>query len=848
MSIKTKLALIISLIVTVILVLNNGLYYASTRDMMIEDQQKQMELVAKEVQIMVEHSRVGSKYVEDLIGQDLRTAALVAESALDPKAENVTNDELRDLAAKIGISEITLFQRRGDDIVGVKSSDPNEINLSTKEWGYWYDAFKELLDKQNVDIPEGQKLQHYWSGPIDVSSSDPDSVDKWGYYYDGTTDYIINPYVRDEHILTFDQLIGPQPIIEKTLQHNGVLLEITGFNPKAFGKPPILTKHNGQEYVELGDRPVFFGPYDYKEDKRDVQSVQNAYNVQKRIGYTTTVNGTKVIKSFIPVNDKDQPYVLGVVTDYKVIQDALNQQLLRNTLISIALLVVVFCASFYLAGFIVRPVKQILDKVNQMAEGDFTARIPHMRRDELGLLADRMNVMSNNLQTYTEALEYKQEQIQYQAFHDKLTGLANRRLFTRTLTETLEASDGTRSFAVMFFDLDRFKLINETYGHNTGDRVLEEVAARVQSCVGDIDMVARLGGDEFTVLLRELEEVAEAEQVAQSIIEILSKPFVVNHHELFVNASVGIAVHPQDGDDMDTLLKRADRAMFEAKSMGGNNHQVYNPDMATTDVERVTLENHLRKAIDRDELVLHFQPKVDIQTGDITGMETLIRWVHPELGFISPGTFIPLAEESGLILPISDWVLKTACRQNKAWQDAGFAPMRVAVNLSARQFQHRNLVESVVQALSETKLDPQWLELEITETILMENMEEVISTLEELREMGITIAIDDFGTGYSSLSYLKKFPIDSLKIDRSFVQDITDAEEDAQIARAIITLGHSLQLNVVAEGVETAGQLEFLRENGCDEMQGFYFSKPLPADEFANLLLARKREITTTEI
>lgn len=843
LSIKTKLALIISTIVTVLLVLNNGLYYFSTRDLLLEDQKKQMELVAQEIAIMVEHSHAGSKYVEDLIGQDLRTASLVAQYALDPKAENVTNEELEELAAKIGISEITLFQQKGDDIVGVKSSDPHEINLSTKDWGYWFTAFQELFARKYVTIPEGQKLQNYWSGPMDVSSSNPDNVDKWGYYYDGTTDYIINPYVRDEHIMQFEELIGPQPIIEKTIENNDVLLEITGFNPKAFGKPPILTNHNGQQYVELGDRQIFFGGYDYSDHVRDVANVEKAYAENKRISYTTHVNNKQVIKSFIPVMDEKQPYVLGLVTDYKAIQSVLNEQLLRNTLISIALLVVVFLSSFYLAGFIVRPVQQILGKVNRIAEGDFTARIQGNRRDELGQLADRLNVMSNNLQTYTEELEFKQQQIQYQAFHDKLTGLANRRLFTRTLTEALQNSQDCCQFAVMFFDLDRFKMINETYGHNTGDRILEEVANRVQSCVGEIDMVARLGGDEFTVLLRDIEHIGEAEQVAQAIIDILAQPFIVNHHELFVNTSVGLAVHPQDGNDVDTLLKRADRAMFEAKHLGGNNYQVYNPEMNTTDSERVTLENHLRKAIERDELVLHFQPKVNIASGRITGMESLIRWIHPDLGFISPAKFIPLAEETGLILPISDWVLKTACAQNKAWQDAGHPPMRVAVNLSARQFQHRNLVDSVVAAISETRLDPQWLELEITETILMENMEEVIPTLQELRDMGITIAIDDFGTGYSSLSYLKKFPIDSLKIDRSFIQDITDTEEDAEIARAIITLGHSLKLKVVAEGVETQEQMDFLLAKKCDEMQGYFFSKPLPAKEFENLLL--KQSATT---
>ncbi|MGZ6507244.1 MAG: putative bifunctional diguanylate cyclase/phosphodiesterase, partial [Tumebacillaceae bacterium] len=371
------------------------------------------------------------------------------------------------------------------------------------------------------------------------------------------------------------------------------------------------------------------------------------------------------------------------------------------------------------------------------------------------------------------------------------------------------------------------------------DVFLQQVAIRLADCLPDGGTISRHGGDEFTLILPHVGEMREAEEVAERIIETMTDPYHLLGHELFSSISIGISMYPDDGDDLDTLIKNADMAMFLAKEQGGNNYKIYNTKLNESAHERMVLETKLRKAIERGELQLNYQPKLDLATNRITGMETLVRWNNPDLGFISPGVFIPVAEETGLIVEIGEWVLRTACAQNKAWQDAGYAPLRVAVNLSARQFVNHDLVQTVRNVLQETGLDPNWLELEITESILMQNTEEIIATLHVFKQMGIQIAIDDFGTGYSSLSYLKRFPIDSLKIDQSFVRDITDDLNDAEIATAIISLGHSLNLKVIAEGVETTAQQNFLVGKLCDEMQGYLFSRPLTTGDFEKLLQRR---------
>ena len=427
--------------------------------------------------------------------------------------------------------------------------------------------------------------------------------------------------------------------------------------------------------------------------------------------------------------------------------------------------------------------------------------------------------------------------IRYQACHDALTRLPNRLLFDEQLALALANSkQQPELLGVAFLDLDRFKVINDTLGHAIGDRLLQQVATRLKQCLRNCDTIARWGGDEFTLLFPHLASTDEITKIAQRILDKLSIPFVIDNQELYVTASLGIALCPYDAEDAQTLLKHADAAMYRAKKQGRNNSQLFAEEMHHEALNQFTLEADLRRALLQEEFLLYYQPQVEITTGKIVGLEALIRWQHPKLGFVPPDQFIPLAEEIGLIAPIGQWVLQTACIQHQSWQAEGLPPLRIAVNLSARQFHQSQLIKIILQTLEATEIDPQYLELEITESAAMQNVEFTIQTLQELREMGLHITIDDFGTGYSSLNVLKHFPLNTLKIDRSFVQDIVENSSDAAIAQTIVALGQGLKLQVVAEGVETPQQLSFLRSIHCDLAQGYYFCPPVPAIEITQLL------------
>ena len=436
-----------------------------------------------------------------------------------------------------------------------------------------------------------------------------------------------------------------------------------------------------------------------------------------------------------------------------------------------------------------------------------------------------------------EARKRVEQSMRHMAHHDALTGLPNRALFRDRLTHAMAQADRYhQKLAVLFLDLDRFKAINDTLGHNVGDQLLKIAAERLRSCVRDCDTVARLGGDEFTVIVDDIIEVQDAAVVAQKILDTLSQPFNLHGHEVFISVSVGITLYPNDDESADNLLRNADSAMYRAKEYGRNNYQFYVADMNVKARARLMLESSLRRALDRGEFALYYQPRVDLFSGRVIGAEALLRWRHPEMGLVPPTEFIPILEETGMIIPVGDWVLRQASRQNHIWQEMGLPPIRMAVNLSARQFIQKDLAESVLRVLEGAGLLPEHLELEITEDLLIEHNQTNIITLAKLRSHGIHISIDDFGTGYSSLSYLKRLPIDTLKIDQSFVRDIVTDPDNKAIVSAIIAMASSLHLNVLAEGVETDEQLAFLRAQGCNEIQGFSFSHPLAAEDFEQLL------------
>jgi diguanylate cyclase (GGDEF)-like protein len=444
------------------------------------------------------------------------------------------------------------------------------------------------------------------------------------------------------------------------------------------------------------------------------------------------------------------------------------------------------------------------------------------------------------LEDEREAAELAAGEIEHLAYHDALTGLPNRPLFVdRLIVALAQASRANQKLAVLFLDLDRFKDINDSLGHSLGDGLLKAVADRIRRCVREGDTVARFGGDEFTLLIPRIDHVEDAAKIAQKIIETLKIPFTIHEHELFVTTSIGLSIFPTDGLDPETLVRNADTAMYRAKEQGRDNYQLYAPAMNARALERLALENMLRKALSANELVLHYQPLINAETRSIEGVEALVRWNHPEFGMLLPAHFISVAEISGLILPIGDWILRSACRQIRAWQRRHDS-LTVSVNLSARQFQQTDLVEQVRSAIYDSNIEPWRLQLEITESNAMQNSDNTIYLLRELKALGVRIAMDDFGTGYSSLNYLKRFPIDTLKLDRSFVNDVATDPSDAAIVSAVISMAHSLSLQVVAEGVETEAQLDFLTKQHCDVIQGFFFSGPMPAEELEPYLVERK--------
>jgi len=429
------------------------------------------------------------------------------------------------------------------------------------------------------------------------------------------------------------------------------------------------------------------------------------------------------------------------------------------------------------------------------------------------------------------------------AQHDSLTDLPNRMLFNDRLTQAISlAVRQGKQLAVMFVDLDYFKKINDSLGHAVGDKLLQSVAARLVACVRRTDTVSRLGGDEFVVLLSQVEHGEDAAFSARKILRALSAPHIIDGKSLDINASVGVSTYPNDGPDAETLINKADTAMYEAKQIGRNNFQFFRQDMHARLADRQLLEADLRYALGRKEFLLHYQPKYNLRTKQITGMEALIRWAHPQRGIISPGQFVPIAEECGLILPLGRWVLLEACRQARAWIDAGLGVVPVAVNVSASEFADKDFISGVRAVLIATGIEPANLELELTESVLMEDAESTVRTLGALKAMGVRLAIDDFGTGYSSFTYLRRFPVDALKLHQSFVQEITADPGDASIVSAMINIGQSLKQRVIAEGVETLAQLNFLRHHGCNEGQGFYFSRPVVAEQAEKLIEAALRE------
>ncbi|MFD2679441.1 putative bifunctional diguanylate cyclase/phosphodiesterase [Bacillus seohaeanensis] len=434
-----------------------------------------------------------------------------------------------------------------------------------------------------------------------------------------------------------------------------------------------------------------------------------------------------------------------------------------------------------------------------------------------------------------------EEKINHQAYHDELTNLPNRRRFNQIMEkEVTQAKTNGEKLVVMLLDLDRFKTINDTLGHSIGDLLLKKIAERLHNCIEKKDLVARMGGDEFTLLMPRVRHIHEASTMAEKIMKVLEEPVIIDKHEIFVSTSIGIVQYPTDGQEVETLMKKADIAMYRAKEKGKSTYKFYHSSVDAQETDKIELEKDLRNAIEEDQFAIYYQPKIDIETREIIGMEALVRWIHPTKGLISPGCFIPLTEETGLIIPLGEKILRMVCQQLKTWEASGLQLYKVAVNVSTRQFHNENFVESVATILEETKLNPSYLELEVTESTTMNNVNRAEYILNQLVDLGVSIAIDDFGIEYSSLNYLKKYPIHTLKIDQSFIRGLTTDSHNPAIVSAIISLAKHMNLNIVAEGVEDEQQFGFLKEQKCNQAQGYLFNKPLPAKEFEELLKKKK--------
>jgi len=490
----------------------------------------------------------------------------------------------------------------------------------------------------------------------------------------------------------------------------------------------------------------------------------------------------------------------------------------------------------FLTNRMTRPLNQLSASMARAEAGESNVRAVLSGPKDIADMARAFNSMMAALEDRIAAVSHAERRIRHLAYNDTLTELPNRMQFMDLLNQAMDrARDNGQMFALLFLDLNRFKNVNDTLGHDVGDRLLIAAGLRIRHSVRAGDSVSRFGGDEFTMLLEDLDTTTVALTVSQKICLALAAPFEIDGHDIYVSASIGISVYPADGMDGNTLLKHADSAMYRAKK-NNSGYEFYESGMEATISEHVLMEGALRRAEGRNELLVYYQPKAVLATGAVSGMEALVRWKHPEFGLVPPARFIPLAEETGLIVSIGAWVLRAACTQARIWADTGM-PLAVAVNLSGVQLRQRDFIDSVRAVLAETGLDPTLLELEITESVLMEQAKEILSTLHQLKEIGVQLAIDDFGTGYSSLSYLKRFPVDTLKIDRSFVRDVTSDPDDAALVTGIIALAHSLRLKVVAEGVETAEQRDFLVRCDCDLIQGYLLSQPVPPEMFERKML-----------
>ncbi len=622
--------------------------------------------------------------------------------------------------------------------------------------------------------------------------------------------YLIRAYAINE----YDKLVQ----IEMERHHNLAIIIDDYYMGKAIGK---------EVYISGKIRDIQGNIVDYNPDDK-------AQNLRLKHCYYTD--------QYTIFSSNKKP--LGTIHIYisdDFMQTALHKIILNTTInaliLSLLLIISLFISIHF---FILKPLADMMSIIHKHNNGLPLYPIPAKGPKEIAALTNTINNMIQAITRSRNTLEKQAKVLQHQAYYDALTGLTNRHLFFDRLVHGIEQSKRNQvQMALLFIDLDNFKEINDSLGHSVGDKVLKVIAERLSKVIRKEDTLARLGGDEFTILISNINQAQHASILANKVIEVISQSIVIDNQRLHVGSSIGISLYPNDGESAQDLLKNADAAMYKAKHEGKNNYQYYNATMTALALERVTMETHLRTAIQNEDFIVYYQPQINAKYKQHIGMEALVRWIHPTMGFISPAKFIPLAESTGLIIELDQYIMKTAMQQIVRWHEQGLQPGHLSLNLAIKQLQQKNFIYIIKKLLTETHCQPQWVELEITESQIMTHPEDAIKMLINLSQLGIKLSIDDFGTGYSSLSYLKKLPIHKLKIDQSFVRDLPFNEEDAAITKAVIALAKSLKLQIIAEGVETKEQKTFLLQNGCHNIQGYYYSKPLSAKDLEDYLLQR---------
>lgn len=857
--------------------------------------EKELLSVTEIVKQSITSTQESTKTLENLADLRLYTISEALGEALKGKMiHEVSREDLMNLKTQWGLSEISLFVRNGDDVIVMESTDPKEVGLNAKKWGDWYTAMVELFERKAVSVEKGYAAKNYWVGPLSVSQIKNEHY-KYAYYYDGRTDFIINPYIAANDIYKMIQTKGTAEFIEKIQKGYEDINEIAVINIPAY----LKGKHN--EIVEpMTDQPILYGVNTTKLDE-DTAIFQEALgqSVFKKVKFEKA--GKVMEKIYISLPEQRMLTVVMSLDE--------QQMMMKNLFL---LFVMVFCVTsvgiFIFARMATGKTLKLLavERERLAVAEDFKRTLEVLPSaiykckleddghyilnycegplmEEMGLSTEQVkgqyieNIFQHSL--YIEILtalglayregrseftfEYNEksyhhifkavydlddpsivmeiaayavditermrasEKIRYLAMHDPLTALPNRAYFHDKLEGALINNDSKKA-AVIFIDLDNFKQVNDTLGHEAGDLLLVQVTDRLSQCVERGAFLSRMGGDEFTVLLPCCTDKEEAERFCQFIVHQFQQPFFIMNQELFVTASIGVSIASGDSSTSRALLRNADIAMYSAKQNGKNSYQVYTKEMEAHNNRRIEIQKDLRQSLQGGgDLFLVYQPQLSLETNEVVGVEALLRWNHPEKGIISPAEFIPIAEESGIIEQLGDWILREACMQFAAWAEQGLAPIRVSVNLSARQFKNADLAQKISNILEEAGMPPEYLTLEITESTSMEDISHTIQVIQQLRDIPVWISIDDFGTGYSSLNYLKDFPINHLKIDQSFVRELEMDSAGKAIVKSIIDLALNLNLKVIAEGVETKEEFDMLVQMGCHEIQGYYFSRPV---------------------